>query len=178
MPSPNRTNHARLFVTGATARIVAHGFAYDSKGGLGRRMGRDQEQDDPLGEVKVFLRNRLSPEDFSRLEMMLKALAGGSEDDTKPDAVRDYERSQKYNEGGQDDPPPFEGRPRTGGKVDWDEEVTPHLLPHSGPNLSPEYREEFPRIGGKDRFGGAHDARGGYFDMFPNNARVTFGYGH
>jgi len=61
----------------------AGGLAYDAAGGLGRRPARDQDPDDDTGgggdliaSVKVFLKNRLSPADFARLEQML---SGGQE---------------------------------------------------------------------------------------------------
>ena len=107
--------------------------------------GRDQEPDEGIAKVKLFLRNRLSPEDFQRLETMLAALSGGGEEDDggyDPDADPDAQRSPEggsIRRSGQDQPPPFRGMPRPGG----------------------------PKFG--------QDARSGssYFDAYPSNRAVN-----
>jgi hypothetical protein len=175
MPSPTGRNRAGLFIRGPVARALA--AAYDAKGGLmaygSRRPARDQDPpppddsgsmhgqdpDDGLDQIKTFLRNRLDPQDFARLEAMLQALNGGGEE---PE--------------GQDEPEPFRGRP-SGGRVNWNEDAESALLPN-GPgyqNIPEENRAEFrdrDRRPAMDSRGG-----GGYFANFPSNAKVTFGYG-
>jgi len=94
----------------STARRMlsgAYGMAYDARQGLayGSRRGRDQDPDDQasgMGQVKVFLMNRLSPEDFQRLEAMLQALSNGGEEEGNPDHTVDPAASKPQ---GRDDPP-------------------------------------------------------------------------
>lgn len=137
----------------------ARGAAYDASSGLafGSRRARDQDPDDDsqsdprMNAIKVFLKNRLQPEDWDRLQQMMQALSGrGSEED--PDHVQD----PMPDDPTKDDPPSFSGRPRAGGGQD------------------PMGRRE-----GEDRSRYAQDARGSsYFDMFPANAKVgTNNYG-
>ncbi len=83
----------------------ARGAAFDSA--LSRSLGgraRDQEEpgDDPMNAIKIFIKNRLSPEDWSRLNQMLQALSdGGGEQEGEG------ERSD-YSDGG------LSQRPREG----------------------------------------------------------------
>ncbi|HZZ61492.1 MAG TPA: hypothetical protein VFE63_09990 [Roseiarcus sp.] len=136
------------------------GFAYDSASGLGspsRRTGRDQEGDERLEAIKTYIRNRLSPEDFDRLEQTLAALSGESEGEGEGEgegeergsAMRRYRHTVAE---GKDEPSAFSGRPRPGGESD------------------PEGK----RREGEDR--GRHyasdSAGSSYFDSFPANAAV------
>jgi hypothetical protein len=104
--------------------------AYDARYGLrGRRFARDDNQDPSqggeeddasgMGQVKTFLQNRLSPEDWQRLCQMMDALGGGGGQEgpsgnhyDPPDSVPD--------EQAKDEPAPFPGRPRPGGKMGQD----------------------------------------------------------
>jgi hypothetical protein len=143
-----------------------------------RRVSRDQEPDDTdegLNKIKLFLKNRLDPQDYARLEQMLQQLSGGGEPDDS--AQREWERNDKYAPEGQDEPEPFRGRP-SGGRVNWNEDAQSALLPN-GPgyqNIPEENRAEF-----RDRDRRyAQDSRsgGGYYAMFPGNAKVvTSNYG-
>jgi hypothetical protein len=125
------------------------------------RRARDQSPDDDegLNQVKVFLKNRLDPADYSRLEQMLQALSGGESE--REDPPPDDTGSMHYQNGGGagDEPEPGES-----------------LLPNGGAyrNIPAENRRE---VGKDRRF--AQDSRsgGGYFANFPSNAKVTFGYG-
>ena len=54
------------------------GLAYGSRA-RDQSPDRPDEPDNRLEQVKTFLKNRLSPEDFARLEQMMQALAGGGE---------------------------------------------------------------------------------------------------
>src|SRR5208282_471495 len=103
-------NTARRMMSG-----VASGLAYDSARGL-RRPARDQEDDETSGldQIKVFLKNRLGPDDFARLEQMLQQLSGGEGE--QPDHNPDPMPSKPQ---GRDEPP-------TGGRAD--------LLPGPQPN--------------------------------------------
>src|SRR5208282_2866305 len=79
-----RETWTRRYGANTASRMLAgaSGMAYDSRFGLGR--ARDQDPDDEtsgMGQIKVFLKNRLSPEDFARLEQMMQALSGGEQDD-------------------------------------------------------------------------------------------------
>jgi hypothetical protein len=79
--------------------------------------GRDQ--DDGLDQVKAFLRNRLSTEDFARLEAMMDQLAGGGEEgeeDAGSNHREDPMPSKPPPNGTQDEPPNFQGAPLKGGK--------------------------------------------------------------
>jgi hypothetical protein len=130
------------------------------------RRARDQSPDDTdegLNQIKTFLRNRLDPADFDRLEQMLAALNGGE---------REPDDSGSMHAGGQDEPEPFRGRPQAGGRVRWDEDGEPDLLPTRSSNIPEENRREI-------RNNYAQDSRGGgYFAMFPSNAKVvTSNYG-
>jgi hypothetical protein len=180
MPSPTGRNNARLFAHGPVARAL--GAAYDSRSGLAygsRRVGRDadppppddtgsmhgQDPDEGLDQIKVFLRNRLDPQDFARLEAMLQALNGsgsGEREDLPPD---DSGSMHYQNQGGAgDEPEPGES-----------------LLPNGRnyQNIPEENRREVRGEGKDRRF--AQDSRsggGGYFSMFPANAKVgTSNYG-
>jgi hypothetical protein len=151
-----------------TRRMMASdGAAYDGRYGLayggkardqnstdnpnGHQPGGSGEQDEGdqlIQKVKIFLKNRLSPEDFQMLEQML---SGNGEEDQ-----------------GQDQPEPFRGRPSPGGRQNWDEDDETHLLPTKGPTIAPANLRET-RGGGRY----AQDAAGGgYYDRFPMNARV------
>jgi hypothetical protein len=147
MPSPRGTNRAGLFLTGAPARALAAYDAALSPGRMaygGRRardadliptggyragerrdrdgdfgVGKDQEEgDDLIAQVKRFLANRLSREDFQRLEEML---AGGGEEGGDPDDegghLEDPMPKRPPPNGTQDDPTPFRGAPRPGGQA-------------------------------------------------------------
>jgi hypothetical protein len=124
------------------------------------RRARDQSPDDDegLNQVKVFLKNRLDPADYSRLEQMLQALSGGESE--REDLPPDDSGSMH---GAGDEPEPGES-----------------LLPN-GPayrNVPAENLREVRGEGKDRRF--AQDARsgGGYFSMFPANAKVgTSNYG-
>jgi hypothetical protein len=138
MPSPRGTNQARLYLTGAVARIMG-GYAYDAKGGLPRQ-ARDGDDDllceiyqllqryfgdsnaEPAGideaetdldRARVFIRKCLSPAQHARLEEMM---ADMQDDDPTTDRRR---------RGAKDEPPPFKGKPEAGGgKDDPDDKFT------------------------------------------------------
>ena len=128
--------------------------------GTRRLVARDQNPGDEaggIGQVKVFLKNRLSEQDFARLEQMLQQLAGGGEED-EPNHRRDPMPDDPDDEVREDEPKPFAGRPRPGGEQD---------------------REARDRRAPRGRF--AQDARrdgSDYFSMFPGNRLVgTSDYG-
>jgi hypothetical protein len=106
--------------------------AYDSRHGLygRRRFARDgdpsnqdpsnQEPDDDasgMGQVKTFLQNRLSPEDWQRLCQMMDALNGGGGGQEGPSGNH-YDPPDSVPDVQQDEPAPFSGRPRPGGQMD------------------------------------------------------------
>jgi hypothetical protein len=149
---------ARQMLAGADAAAydAARGLAYGS-----RRLARDQEPDDSgstrgaqttqepdnrLEQVRTFLKNRLSPEDWDRLQAMTQGQSGGGEGEPEPDDTGSMHRAT-----GRDEPPDFPGRPRTaGGQSD--------LLPE------------------RDRGGASDARGGSYFANFKGNAGVGFSY--
>jgi hypothetical protein len=138
------------------------GIAMDSALAPARRAHDQDQPDERLEAVKTFLRNRLSPEDFDRLERMLGMMAG--EEGPENEDEREAERARLFGEReGRDEPEPFRGEPRPGGKLDWRAEGKPSLLPRGN--------------GGHDvRY--AHDSRPNYyFTQFPGNLQVGFVYG-
>jgi len=149
---------ARRMLAGAHPPFAA----YDARTGLAdgsRRPARDQDPEDSssgLEQIKTFLRNRLDPADFQRLEQMLAALngGGGGGGEESPDDTGSMN--------GSDEPEDFPGRPRAGGGASpMNTAARSDLLPD------------------RDR-GQAQDSRrgGGYFGMFPGNAKVgTSNYG-
>ena len=154
MPSPRGTNHARQFLHGRAARALGAGYAYDSADGVAygsrhrlapRRVARDQSPeagDSPLDGVKRFLANRLSPEDFAKLEQMLQALSEGGEGEGE---------GEEEGSSGQDDPSAFPGRPRPGGVPSGKDRVQ---------NGEPRVAQDSRR------------ASLSYLDLFPANAAV------
>jgi hypothetical protein len=106
---------------------------------LRRRLARDQEfggeqgrnrppsatpenDGDEYGELLALLRERLDPEDYHKVCSML----GIEEDERPPHEYDDEERAGQHRlersgavqPEGEDEPPPFEGRPRPGGAQD------------------------------------------------------------
>jgi hypothetical protein len=74
MKDVRRTWERRYGVAAARKMLAgAPGMAYDA---MPPRDQQPENDDDRLAQVKTFLRNRLSPEDFQRLEAML---SGGDE---------------------------------------------------------------------------------------------------
>jgi hypothetical protein len=104
-------NLARRMMAGA------YGAAYDSAPPRSPGRARDQEEEDASGlrQIKVFLKNRLSKEDYARLEQMLAALAGGGEQDDEL-----HRRDPLASGEGQDEPEAFAGQPRPGGRFAHD----------------------------------------------------------
>jgi hypothetical protein len=124
------------------------------------RRARDQSPDDDtdegMNQVKVFLKNRLDPQDYQRLEQVFQALSGGESE--REDLPPDDSGSMHYqNQGAGDEPERGES-----------------LLPN-GPgyrNIPEENRREDRRFAQDSRSGG------GYYAMFPGNAKVvTSNYG-
>jgi hypothetical protein len=89
------------------------------------RASRTQMTTPPVGQVKTFLQNRLSPEDYQRLCQMMEALNSGGQEGPSgnhydpPDSVPD--------EQAEDEPAPFSGRPRPGGKMGQDARGSSYL---------------------------------------------------
>jgi hypothetical protein len=115
--------------------------AYDSKRGFARDDDPDPNGSNPMpddddasgiGQIQVFLRNRLSTQDYQRFCQMMAALNGG----TIHPSTYDLDKEQ-----GQDEPPDFPGKPRPGGKMAGD------ARPRS-------YHDEFPANASVDVYGG------------------------
>jgi hypothetical protein len=131
MPSPRGTNKAGLFIP--ASRFGAAKAAYDAKRGL-QRYGRDQNDDPrdddtngehPAHEVMRRARKSLTTAECEPLRALLGRLLMAEKEDAEedddgeadgrtgtPDAGADKRKM------GRDEPPPFSGRPRPGGKVD------------------------------------------------------------
>ncbi|MGO9419054.1 hypothetical protein [Roseiarcus sp.] len=139
-----KTWTSRFGATAARAMMAGAGVAYDSRYGRDQEQGeltnrrspgspdlipgskqnfnlrkeRDgdwgegADQDDGLDAIKVFLKSRLSPEDYQRLQQMIQALGEGGEESPADDPRQE---APSPEEGAQDMPPPFRGRPTPGG---------------------------------------------------------------
>ena len=81
-----------------------------------RRGARDQ--DDPLSDrVLVFLQDRLDPADFTALCDLVGVEPPPAVEDPNNDPDTEFD-DQHVVRPGQDEPPPFRGRPNTGGAMD------------------------------------------------------------
>jgi hypothetical protein len=165
MPSPTGRNRAGLYLIGAPARAV---MAMDA---ALRRPARDQDEpdDDGIARVKAFLKSRLDPDSWARLNQMLQELSGSGSAGEPDDELDRRRRDPQYNSSGEgeDEPEDFRGDPAAARE-------RRSLLPTGRRDVGREEGGDFGRY--RRRF--AHDARGDdYFDDFPANARVGFGYG-
>jgi hypothetical protein len=96
MPSPNGTNHERLFILrGRKPR----GFAYDARPDEPGMTASNFHGPEPWSQnmatpdgggmeaIKAFLRQKLQPNDFAQLEKMIQSRAGAQDDGPETDAV-------------------------------------------------------------------------------------------
>jgi hypothetical protein len=112
--------------------------------------GQAAEDDEPsssMEQIKAFLRERLDPADFSKLDEMIRALMSGGEKDA-------VERANEASRSASDEPPSFRGEPTAGGGM---------LRNEANPRLGE-------KVGVQDRAKVAADAD--YFSRFPNAVRI------
>jgi hypothetical protein len=138
MPSPSGRNRERLYLNGAPARAI---MAMDAmprrgrdadlipKGGYRTGQRRDEDgdfgvgrdQDDGLDQIKVFLKNRLDPQNYAKLEAMIEALGPGGEgeqgEEQSPADDPRQEAAKPPPNVASDRPPSFRGMPRPGGQA-------------------------------------------------------------
>lgn len=88
MPSPRGTNHAGLYLP---PNFPASGMAYDAATGLA-----DSEEKATIAKILAYLKGKLSDADLDKVAQLLSGEEARAEDE----------------------PPPFEGRPRPGGRID------------------------------------------------------------
>jgi hypothetical protein len=107
-------NFKRFMRSGIPLREFGPQGAFDSK-----PRARDDEPDDKPAPSAIAgmiaLRDRMSPEGFRAL---CNELCGGEAEDGDPASQFTDPMDREMHQKAQDEPPPFKGRPRTGGAMD------------------------------------------------------------